>query len=176
MSKRTGLAVLVPVLLVASCSVGQVSTQASKPRPASPQPSHPAPPPTALAAIQACDLLTAEEVASLDMRPPGRAEQVLGLRRCDWTTPEGNGVSTGINENPGMERLILADTSSITDLTIGRHRAKHAQDSRKPGYCEIVFAVGDTANVSVLALFPNDTTRACAVTDRAAALVEPRLP
>jgi Protein of unknown function (DUF3558) len=132
--------------------------------------------PVGLAAIKACDLLTAQEASSLGMRPQGEAEEVVGLRRCDWTTPGGGGVSTGINEHRGVEELNLADGSSVTDVRIGRHRAKRALDGSKPGYCEIIFAVGDTANVSVLALYLNDTARACAVTDRAAVLVESKLP
>lgn len=180
MSLRTDFAALVLVALVAGCSAPQAGTPASEPSPASP-PRSPAPlpavtSPVGLAAIEACDLLTAQEAGSLGMRPQGRAETVLGLRRCDWTTPGGGGVSTGINERRGIDRLNFADASSVTDIRIGRHQAKRALDSMGRGYCEIDFAVSDTANVSVLTMYPNDTARACTVADRAAALVEPKLP
>ncbi|MBV9142944.1 MAG: DUF3558 domain-containing protein [Pseudonocardiales bacterium] len=179
MSTRAGVAAL--VLLLAGCSAPQVGSPARAPGPSAPlvPPASPPPtvtPPTGLAALQACDLLTAQEASSLGMRPQGRAEEILGLRRCDWTTPGGGGVSTSINEKLGIDGLNLTDASRITDVTIGRHRAKRALDGIGPGYCEIDLAVGDTANVSVLALYLNDTARACAVTDRAAVFVESKLP
>lgn len=181
MNIRTDFAALVLIALVAGCSAPQAGTPASEPSPANPPPSSAGPPPavpspSGLAAIEACDLLTTQETSSLGMRPQGRAETVLGLRRCDWTTPGGGGVSTSINDRRGIDKLNLADASSVTDIRIGRHQAKRALEGSGPGYCQVVFAVGDTANVSVLALYLNDTARACAVADRAAALVEPKLP
>jgi uncharacterized protein DUF3558 len=181
MTIRTGFAALVLVALVAGCSTPQAGIPARKPGPSG-SPLSPVPPlptltsPAGLAAIEACDLLTAQEAGSLGVRPQGRAEKILGLRRCDWTTPGGGGVSTGINEHHGIDGLNLADASSVTDVRIGRHRAKRALEGSGPGYCQTIFAVSDTANVSVLALYLNDTARACSVADRAAALVEPKLP
>jgi hypothetical protein len=125
--------------------------------------------------MQMCELLTAQEATSLGVSAQGRAETIVGLRRCDWVKPEGV-VSTSINERRGIEKLNLAGSSSVTDVTIGRHRARRAVESGGPGYCEVFFAVGDTANVSVAALYTKDTPRACAAADRAAALVEPKLP
>lgn len=176
MSPRVGVAAL--VLLVAGCSAPQAANPARAPGPSTPPLSPPSAgtSPTGLAALKACELLTAQEASSLGMRPQGQAEEILGLRRCAWTTPEGDGLSTGINEKLGIDGLNLADVSRVTDVAIGRHRAKRALDNSEPGYCEIIFAVDDTANVSVLALYPNDTARACAVTDRAAVLVESKLP
>jgi hypothetical protein len=110
------------------------------------------------------------------MRPQGRAEKALTLRRCDWTAPGGGGISTKINEKLGIDKRNLSDASSVTEVRIGRHRATRALDGIGPGYCEIAFAVGDTANVSVQALYIRDTPRACAVADRAAVLVESKLP
>ncbi|MGH3534945.1 MAG: hypothetical protein ACRDQG_09585 [Pseudonocardiaceae bacterium] len=85
-------------------------------------------------------------------------------------------MSTTINEDLGTDGLNLADSSSITDITIGRHRAKRAVEGSGPGYCNIVLAVGNTANVSVLGLYLDNTPRACAAVDKAAAFVEPKLP
>ncbi|MGH3829890.1 MAG: DUF3558 family protein [Pseudonocardiaceae bacterium] len=182
MSIRT--AVAAPALLLAlavGCSAPQASPPAPEPRPAEPPVSAAAPPPaavalTGLAAIQACDLLTGQEASSLGMRPQGEAETILGLRRCDWSTPDGDGMSTSINDHRRISALNLADATSVTDVTIGRHRGKRAVETSGPGYCQTIFAVGDTANVSVLALFVKDTPRACAVADRAAVLVESKLP
>ncbi|MGH3684263.1 MAG: DUF3558 family protein [Pseudonocardiaceae bacterium] len=181
MSIRTGIAALVLAVVVAGCSAPQAGIPAREPTPSGP----PLPPasllpaaasPVGLAAIKACDLLTAQEASSLGMRPQGRAEEIIGLRRCDWTTPGGGGVSTGINEHRGIDGLNLADASSVTDVRIGRHQAKRALEGSGPGYCETIFAVGDNANVSVLTLYLDDTARACAVADRAAVLVESKLP
>jgi hypothetical protein len=181
MSIRTGIAAPVLMVLVAGCSAPEASSPPREPGPSGPPlsaaSSLPAVTlPAGLAVIKACDLLTAQEASSLGMRPQGEAEEIIGLRRCDWTTPGGGGVSTGINEHRGIEGLNLADASSVTDVRIGRHQAKRALETSGPGYCQIVFAVGDTANVSVLTLYLNDTARACAVTDRAAVLVESKLP
>ena len=181
MSIRTGFAALVLVVLVAGCSAPQAGIPAREPGPSG-SPLSPASPlptvtsPAGLAAIEACDLLTAQEASSLGVRPQGRAEKILGLRRCDWTTPGGGGVSTSINENHGIDGLNLTDASSVTDVRIGRHQAKRALEGSGPGYCQTIFAVGDTENVSVLALYLKDTARACAVADRAAVLVESKLP
>ncbi len=181
MSIRTGIAALVLVPLVVGCSAPHAGIPAREPGPSG-SPLSPASPlptvasPAGLAAIEACDLLTAQEASSLGMRPQGRAEKISYLRRCGWTTPGGGGVSTGINEHLGIDGLNLADASSVTDVRIGRHQAKRALDGIGRGYCEIDFAVGDTANVSVLALYRNDTARACAVADQAAVLVESKLP
>jgi hypothetical protein len=180
MSLRTCLAPLTLVLAAASCSLPQAAIPDGQPGPSghasttSPAPSSTAPP-TGLATMQACYLLTAQEATSLGVPAQGKAEEIVGLRRCDWAKPEGV-VSTSIDEQGGIEKLNLADASSVTDVTIGQHRAKRAVEGSGPGYCDVFFAVGDTASVSVSALYLNDTHRACAVADRAAALVEPKLP
>ncbi|HKR48826.1 MAG TPA: DUF3558 family protein [Pseudonocardiaceae bacterium] len=173
MSIRTGSTALVLTVL-AGCSAPQASSPPSKPGPME-APSTVASP-TGLATIEACALLTAQEASSLGMRPRGEAEEVRGLRRCDWTTPGGGGVSTSINERLGLSGVNFDDASSVTDVRIGRHQAKRALDGIGPGYCDVDFAIGDTANVSVLALYRNDTARACDVVDRAAVLVESKLP
>lgn len=173
MSIRTGWTALV-LMVVASCSAPQAGSPASEPGTAGP-PSDVASP-AGLATIEACELLTDQEADSLGMRPPGRAKKVLGLRRCSWTTPDGDGVSTGINEQLGLSGVNFADASSVTEVRIGRHQAKRALDGIGPGYCDVDFAVGDTANVSVPAFYVNDTARACDVVDRAAVLVESKLP
>lgn len=181
MSIRTRLAPLVLVLAAAGCSVSQAVApdgQPGTPVPPSSQASPPpsTSPPTGLATMEACGLLTAQEASSLGVPPQGRPEEVLGLRRCDWGGTDGGGISTGINEKFGIDGLNFADASSVTDLTIGRHQAKRAVEGSGPGYCDITFAVGGRANVSVLALYLNDTPRACSVADQAAALIEPKLP
>ncbi|MGH3914678.1 MAG: DUF3558 family protein [Pseudonocardiaceae bacterium] len=178
MSLRTILAPLSVVLVVVSCSVPDADTPAGVLTP-SPSSQTSLPPSTALttalAAIEACDLLTHEEATSLGVPAQGAPEEILGLRRCDWATQEGT-VSTGINEELGIDGLNLDDASSVSDVTIGRHQAKRVVEGSGPGYCSVAFAVGDSANISVLALYLNDTPHACAIADRAAALIEPKLP
>jgi len=177
---HTRLAPLVLVLAAAGCSTPEAGTPASEPGtsvlPPSATPLLPdTTQPTGLAAIDACDLLTAQEATSLGAPPQGHADEILGLRSCDWVTPEGV-VSTTIDEELGIDELALSDASNITNVTIGRHRAKRALEASGPGYCDIFFAIGDSANLSVSALYLNDTPRACAVADQAAALIEPKLP
>lgn len=180
MRLRTCLAPLVLVLAAAGCSLPQAAIPDGEPGSSVP-PSATAPAPssaaptTGLATIQACGLLTAEEAASLSVPAQGHPDTVLGLRRCDWDTAQG-GIATGINEELGINGVVLTGASSITNITIGRHRAKRAVGVSGPGYCDVFFAVGDTANVTVQALYLKDTPRACAAVDRAAAFVEPKLP
>lgn len=174
MSLRTCLAPLALVLTAAGCALPQAAIPDGQASTISPAPSSTAPP-AGLATMQACELLTAQEATSLGVPAQGKAEETAGLRRCDWAKSEGV-VSTSINERRGIEKLNLADASSVTDVTIGRHRARRAVEGSGPGYCDVFFAIGDTANVSVSALYLKDTPRACAAADRAAALVEPKLP
>lgn len=173
MSIRIGWTALV-LLVVAGCSAPQAGSPASEPGIAGP-PSAVASS-AGLATIEACELLTAPEASSLGVRPQGEAEKIRHLRRCDWTTPGGGGISIAINEQLGLEGVNFDDASSVTDVRIGRHQAKRALDGVGPGYCDVDFAIGDTANVSVLAFYVNDTARACDVVDRAAVLVESKLP
>lgn len=181
MNVRTALASLVLVLAAAGCSVPEAAIPPGDPGPSVPSSSAASPPPgaappsTGLAAIKACDLLTAQEASSLGVPPQGRADEIVGLRSCDWGTTEGT-VSTTINEELGIGGVDLTDASSVTDVTLGRHQAKRALETSGPGFCGVYFAVGDTANVSVVALYLNDTPRACAAADQAAAFVEPKLP
>ncbi|MGQ0773628.1 MAG: DUF3558 family protein [Pseudonocardiales bacterium] len=180
MSLRTRLVPLVVVLAAAGCLASGADTPTVEPdtsvpssSQASPQPSVTSP--TGLAAIEACDLLTEQDLATLGVPPQGRPNDIAGLRSCDWPTPEGV-VSTAINEDLGIDGLNLTDASSVTDITIGSHQAKRVVEGSGPGYCDIFFPVGDNANVGVSALYLNDTSRACSVADQAAALVEPKLP
>lgn len=183
MSLRTFLTSLVVVLATVACSVPEAGTPDGEPGTSVPPPSPQVSPPpgttsqspSGLAAIETCDLLTPEEATSLGVPAQGDADEVLGLRRCDRATAEGT-VSTAIDEEQGISELTLSDASSVADVTIGRHQAKRAVEGSGPGYCKVFFAVGDSANVSVLALYLNDTPRACSVADRAAALIEPKLP
>lgn len=179
--RSAGAAPALLLMLAVGCSAPQASPPAPEPRPAEPPLSSVSPPPaaaalTGLAAMKACDLLTPEEASSLGQRPQGKANTIVGLRRCDWNTPGGGGVSTSINDHRGISALNLAGTTSVTDVTIGRHRGKRILEGDTSGYCQTIFAVGDTANVTVLALYLDDTPRACAVADRAAVLVESKLP
>ncbi|MGQ0773371.1 MAG: DUF3558 family protein [Pseudonocardiales bacterium] len=180
MSVRTRIAPLALVFAVAGCSVPEASVPGVEPGTSVPPPAKTSPPPgttqpTGLAAIEACDLLTVREASSLGLSPPEPADEILGLRRCDWKGVAG-GISTTINEDRSINELVLTDASSVTDVTIGRHQAKRALETSGPGYCDVIFAVGDSANVSVLALYLNDTPTACKVADQAAALIEPKLP
>jgi len=181
MSLRARFAPLVLVLTAAGCSVPDAGTPASQPSTSVAPSSQAFPPPSTsqpdgLAAIEACDLLTTQEASSLGVPPEGRPQEVLGLRRCNWGGPEGGGISIAIDEDLGIDELVFSDASSITDITIGSHQAKRVLEGSGPGYCNVIFAIGDNANVSFLALYLNDTPRACAVADRAAALIEAKLP
>lgn len=181
MSIRFYLASLLLVFAAAGCSAPDGRIPVGQPGTSIPASSKISPPPAAaplsgLAAIQACDLLTTQEAISLSLPPRGDADEILGLRRCDWTPLGGGGIAAAIDEERGIDKLVLTDASNITDITIGRYHARRAMETSGPGYCKVFFAVGDSANVSVLALYLNDTPRACAVADQAATLIEPKLP
>lgn len=181
MTRFARLAPLILVLAAASCSLPPAAIPPGEPGlsarlfpSGSPPPS--AAPPTGLAAIEVCDLLTAQEASSLSVPSQGRPDEVIGLRSCDWTSLGGGGVAATIDEESGIDQFTFADASSVTDITIGHHRAKRAEEGSGPGYCDVHFAVGDSASVSMVALYLNDTPQACAVADQAAAFIEPKLP
>lgn len=164
-------------MAVAGCSAAIPDSQSPSSAPPPPTSALPSTgPATGLAAIEACDLLTAEEAISLGVPAQGVPDDFVGLRGCNWNPPDTGLISTTINDDLGIDGLNLADASSVSDITIGRHQAKRILEGSGPGYCDVTFAVGDGANVSVLAQYENDTPRACAAADQAAAFVEPKLP
>jgi hypothetical protein len=178
MHLRTWLAPLV-LLLAAGCSLPQAATPPNQSGSSEPSSSataaSPDPAARALAAIQACDLLTVQELSTLGIGPQGRPETVVGLRRCNWGRA-GATISTAIDDQSGIDQLDLSSASRVTDVTIGRHRGKRAEETGGPGFCRIDFAVGDTASVGIQALYSHDTPQACAVADKVATFVEAKLP
>lgn len=125
--------------------------------------------------IDPCELLTADEATSLLLPARGEFEVLVGMPTCDWQGDRG-GMSIGVNDELGLDGLVYDDTTVVTELVISDHRAARAPDDGGPGYCSVAFAVGENANVSLIALYLKDPLRACEVADRAAQLVEPKLP
>lgn len=129
--------------------------------------------PSGLDELHACELLTGEQAVTLGVPARGEPDEILG--RCDWLTPEG-GVATAIDAEHGVDELNLTDASSVTDVVLGRHRAKRVVEISGSGYCSIVFAITERSNVDVTGLYLGDTPRACAAVDQAAEFIEPKLP
>lgn len=128
------------------------------------------------AALQPCELLTAEDLTALDLPTTEKEARNLGpARGCQWQKPHsdepGHTVTLGI-----MDELSIDEVVSDTDpkpLTVGSHEAMRYTAG---GSCGIAMAVTESSRVDVLGTSDGDLKRGCKVAKRAAKLVEQHLP
>lgn len=136
-----------------------------------------APSPTASVApvdVDPCTLLTAAEASGLGLPAQGELESLPGGPTCDWQGDRG-GLLIGVNEDVDLDDVVFEDTAVVADVVVGDRRARRAPDVGRPGSCSVVLELG-VGSVSLVALYLDDPPRACEVADRAAQLVEPKLP
>lgn len=122
-----------------------------------------------------CQLLTAEELAELRVTEPGKRDELLGATACDWNPP-GSGV-VGVILDPVRPVAELNRAGArLEPVTIGRHHGRRAEQNRSRGYCSIDLEITASSSASIDASSFDDLAQACAITERVARLVEPRLP
>lgn len=134
--------------------------------------------------IQACDLLTEQEAATIS---EGLKAEDLGPRSgssdsCSWET-NGDDVSIdkyvvfGIDIRPGqtVDDYFVSTTGKVTDGKVGEGRkAKQVAENGGKGSCELTFA---TENGRVdIGVSIKDTERACEIASDVSTLIEPKLP
>jgi hypothetical protein len=165
------------------CTTGPVGT-------ASPQtPSSPGAPASAVASsaepdletLPLCTLLNEDERAALGLRE-GRERVNDGHRVCAFPADdEAFVVSVSLYPGEGLDDIV-PETILKASLRIGAHDAIAHHDGNS--ICVVSFEVGKSASVDVgtgiakqaKSATPDDLARACEVAERAAGLVEPRLP
>jgi hypothetical protein len=127
-------------------------------------------------ALQPCELLTAKDLAALDL--PTETEEIsLGAARgCQWQKPHsdepGHTVTLAIMDALSIDEVV-SDTAP-KPLTVGSHDAMRYTDGA--GGCGISIAVTESSRVDVFGTSDGNLKRGCKVVKRAAELVEQHLP
>lgn len=138
-----------------------------------------------LAKINACDLLTDEEAATIgkglekeDLGAFGGATDV-----CEWSTsvdsgvPIDKGITFGISIRPSqtVADVTVEGEAKVTDGDVSGRTAKLvAENASAEGACMLSFAAED-GRVDIIAE-SYDTEQSCAAIDDVSTIIEPRLP
>jgi hypothetical protein len=135
----------------------------------------------ALDATDPCRLLGETELAGLNLQA-GRARTSDGNRLCTFPgTDKSFAVAVTVYADEGLDEIV-PDTILQGPMRVGRHDAIQHHDGNL--VCVVSRAVGGSASVDVGTAAakqakdatPDDLTRSCQVSERAARLVESRLP
>jgi hypothetical protein len=124
------------------------------------------------AALEPCELLTAEDLTALGLPTDENQERDVGpARGCQWQASGSHTVTVGVIDELGLDNVV-SDTD-VEQLTVGSHDAVRYSSG---GTCGVAIAVTDSSRVDVLGTANGDMTRGCQVANQAAELVEPHLP
>jgi len=127
-----------------------------------------------LAALDPCELLTPAERAQLQL-PDGKPDNTAGNPGCDWNKGAGGGVvRVTIRERRGINQLNPGDATKIENVTIGTHQGRRLEFPE--GNCSFDIAITNASSVTVAALVAEKLPEACVLAQRAANLIEPKLP
>jgi Protein of unknown function (DUF3558) len=132
-----------------------------------------------LAAIQPCDLLTSTELSQNSLTSNG-ATTGSGARSCSWDdNAYDNGLGytaeADVRDSQGLNDFNTAGYS-LSDDPIGRHQAKQARQTNGDG-CIVSIGVTTTSRVDVTAnTGAADINQSCALANKYAKLIEPKLP
>jgi hypothetical protein len=180
-------AAIVPFGCTIPTSNGGGSEPADRATPSGPPITTPGAGPTAapsaagLDALAPCTLLNETEQVELKLRA-GRDRMNGGHRVCAFPAADQTFVvAVSIYPDEGLDEII-PDTILKGPTQVGAHSA--VQHHEGNSVCVVSFAVGKSASVDVGTATakqaknatPDDLARSCQVTQRAAELVEPRLP
>jgi hypothetical protein len=125
-----------------------------------------------LADLDPCKLLQPQEVTQLGLPPEARPDTVAGRAACFWTKPDGN-LGIYVEPDRGLADLNTSRATRVEDKTIGSHAARLLV---KADGCDVDLAVTEHSSVTISVLMFDNPSEGCSVAERAAALVEPRLP
>lgn len=125
------------------------------------------------AALQPCELLTAEDLAALGLPSLPRDKGPMGpARHCQWQTSGSHTVSVGVTDDLDIDQV--QSEKPPAPLAVGSHDA--VQYVGLAGTCGVAIAVTDSSRVDVLRVAGGDMTKACNHANQAAELVETKLP
>jgi Protein of unknown function (DUF3558) len=125
-----------------------------------------------LADLDPCELLRPQEVTELGLPPEGQPDTLAGHPVCFWEEPNAN-LGIYIHPDRGLADLNTNRATRVEDKTIGRHDARLLV---KADGCDVDLAVTEHSTVTIVVLMFDNPSAGCSVAERAAALVEPRLP
>ncbi|XVS66324.1 DUF3558 domain-containing protein [Actinosynnema sp. CA-299493] len=138
-----------------------------------------APTASALAEVNPCDLLTADEATSLGLTSPGEADRVGGTESCDWQQSGNGGLVVGIRPTSGLGDLTY-DTAKGQQINVGKYDAVRIEaPNGAQALCDVLIAVSESSSVQVAGNLKGnstDTAAACERATRAADLIAPKLP
>jgi hypothetical protein len=130
-----------------------------------------------LADLKPCDLLTAAEIGSLGLTPPGSPEKLGGKELCEWKISGNGGLSAGAEQ--GISELNL-DKAASSSINVGKYEAVLVKAPNRAAYlCTVAIEVTDSSSLVVIANLTassTDTAAACERATKAAELIAPKLP
>jgi len=127
-----------------------------------------------LAALDPCELLTPAERAQLQL-PGGEPDNTGGDPGCNWNKgADGGLVSVTVLESQGINQLNPGNATKIENVTIGTHQGRRLEFPE--GNCSFDIAITNASSVTVAALVAEKLPEACVLAQRAANLIEPKLP
>jgi hypothetical protein len=119
-------------------------------------------------ALNACDLLTPDELAELEVGGPPRSSD---SSVCRWS---GADYEVGVTVLPDLAIDEIQSTTDLEPLTIGSHDA--VRYTGKFDSCLVALELTDTSVVNTLSTAPGNLKKACKLAKKAAKAVEPELP
>jgi hypothetical protein len=128
-----------------------------------------------LASLDPCTLLSAAEATSLALPAQGRRQDIVSTLTCIWPVP-GTSLTVTIDPTRGLADINTQTAAAVVDTTVGKHSGRRVEEISGAGYCGFDLAITANSSVSVLAIILNKTAEACALAQRAVAVVEPKLP
>jgi hypothetical protein len=139
-----------------------------------------------VAGLNACDLLTAEEVVQFKAQGPGKAQdtQTSGATSaCGWlgrsSTDRSVSFAVLVRGSQGIDELQSQAQTSGGTVTNGSLNGREArQASLASGGCILALKVGKDSRVdlSVVIGGVTDPTEACQIASKLGNIVEPKLP
>ncbi|AHH95483.1 DUF3558 domain-containing protein [Kutzneria albida] len=125
-----------------------------------------------LATLNPCDLLSSADISAIGGSEAGKKSTLAGAPTCDWGVGAA-GVNVLVLVDKGTADL--STSGKITETQFGSHQARELRGSA--GECRIAIAVTSKSRVDVTGVDDSGSQdKACALGEKAAKLVEPKLP
>jgi hypothetical protein len=166
-------ALLILALVLAGCGGG--TEEAATP---TPTPSPTVDPATALDKLDPCALLTNADRRRLGVRNNSTPQDIAGAQTCRWTDRNRHSyfgaktASVAIMKGVGLEEV--TPRPNVPPFKVGSHDA--LQYLGAGSFCVVALGISDESRVDVLFEVAVDIRKSCAISRRAAELVEPKLP
>ncbi|OLR90844.1 hypothetical protein BJP25_30230 [Actinokineospora bangkokensis] len=126
--------------------------------------------------LDPCELLSSSELSRLGAPAQGEAEELAGVRHCDWRVEKSSAAASYTLSVQVLGKVGLADVNGTgkQDIEVGSH--KGVRSTRPSGVaCVVSIEVAEKARVDVVVTGGEAASR-CGPAEEAAGFVEPRLP